>query len=151
MAPAVVNVSVHTACKQHQRICARNCALAFSVDWALLCGTYPCTTGCPSPKCGPQCTDTSQCRRSGIFCIFRTCVARSPNHSCKRCTWVSECAALGKLLRTHCSSSGTKQMHGCGTVDSVTKLNEIHTHTRTHMKCKVLLHPKNFQTTITHA
>ncbi len=40
MGPVDVNGGVHTARKQHQRICVRICARASSVDWALstLCG-----------------------------------------------------------------------------------------------------------------
>ncbi len=35
MGPVDVNGGVHTALKQHQRICVRICARASSVDWAL--------------------------------------------------------------------------------------------------------------------
>ncbi len=34
MGPIDVNGGVHTACKQHQRICIRICSRASSVDWA---------------------------------------------------------------------------------------------------------------------
>ena len=55
MGPIDVNGGVHTACKQHQKICVRICACASSVDWALIlvamgiCPVVSLSIDTPSP------------------------------------------------------------------------------------------------------